>query len=115
MNVPPAVAGNLSPAGNGVQYRTPNSATLNTNGIFFHVNMVGEYISNSLAGQLVQFFHEDAHLTVMPGGALRIPNDGFSRSVSMMNTGNILNACRTAINAAVATPPPMPPFRPLIP
>lgn len=102
MNVSPPTGANLHSAGGGVQYRIPNSATVNSSGIFFRLYLVGTYNSNSLAGQITQLFHEGAHLTVTSGGALRIPNDGFSALVSRMNTGNVLNACRSAIDAATA-------------
>jgi RHS repeat-associated protein len=108
MSVPRPVAGNLQAAGNGFSYRTPADAILNTSGIFYHVSMVGEYISNTLAGQLAQIFHEEAHLTIGPGGMPLIPNDGFSALVSRMNTATVLGHCRAAINAAVATAGPAP-------
>lgn len=115
MTVVAPSSANLHPAGNGFMYREPQNAILNINGIFFHTRVLAEYLSNTLAGRLVQLFHEEAHLTVTPTGALRIPNDGFAGVVSRLNTGTVLAACRPAINAAVANPPPMPQFRPLMP
>lgn len=108
MSVPRPVPGNLHAAGNGFSYRTPADAILNTNGIFYHASIVGEYISNTLAGQLAQIFHEEAHLTIGLGGMPLIPNDGFSALVSRMNTASVLGHCRAAINGAVATAGPAP-------
>ena len=107
MSVPSPTSGNLQAGGNSYSYRTPTSATLNANGIFYHPVPIMEYISNSLAGQLAQLFHEEAHLTIGPSGRPLIPNDGFSGVVSRLNTGTVLSHCRTAINAAVANTPPL--------
>ena len=111
MTVPLLPGATLHPAGNGYSYRVPTSATINTNGLFFHVYPLADLISNTLAGRLAQLFHEQAHLTIQPSGVPLIPNDGFSGLLSKLNTANVLARCRPAINAAVANPPPMPAFR----